>query len=170
MDPLTPPPWPGGLPDPQPIFGWVLPWQAVLGALVLLAMLAALLRALTRRAPAAPVRRTTARPPPFDPDRGLRGAIRALEERVLAEQDYRRGLHELAALVHTHLEQALGVEVEALTATEATQVVKGTDADAWLIRVRDASYGRKEPSRASFHDACKDARRLFARNRDGADG
>jgi hypothetical protein len=87
--------------------------------------------------------------------------VHSLEAKYLESEDYREGCHQLAATVRTQLEKDVRLEVEALTAVEMGQLFADPRIGRFSSELRDAQFGRAEPTREIFKNLCRDARHLF---------
>jgi len=94
-------------------------------------------------------------------------AFGALVGRIEAEyvrsEDYRGGLHALAAAVRTRLEEITGIRALPETVEELAPQLEDAEVEALLVDLRDQRFGRKEPGRTHFRKLCRQTRGAFPR-------
>ncbi len=152
--------------------GWLTLAALALGLLAL-AVLQRLLRGRSREVAASPPpvpARATAPAPAV----GIGPRIKALEEQFLLSKAYREGCHALASLVKTDLEQRTGMAVEEMTSSEIERafaesvpvgrgaLVGGPRLGRFMTGLAGRRYGRNDPRRRHFVEACDQARELLA--------
>ena len=158
MNPLPAPPA-----DPLHILP---PWSflaAVLAALLLLGLLALFLvrRWLRRREAAEPGAPPVPKPPPAAGPVKIGAEIERLRQEFLRSKDFREGCHALAALAKAHLARRTGLGVEEMTSSEIAGAVKAPRVGELMTRLARRRYGRKEPERKHFVEACDGAREVL---------
>ncbi len=134
-------------------------------ALLLLALAWLVLRRFLRRKPPA-----TATPPPpvrkpeetGTPEAGFTVRIEAIERKYLKTKEFRDGCHVLAAAVKTHLGQSTGLDAERMTSPEIARAVKDQRVGRLMTDLSWRRYGRGEPRRKHFVEACARAREVLA--------
>lgn len=175
MTPLPEPPA-----EPLAVLPWLeqLPTLVILGIVLLLIALDLLQRLLSKRK-----RPVAAAPPPVPavspagaPTADVGFRIGALEEQFLRTKAYREGCHALAEVVKNDLEQRTGLPVEEMTSSEIEQafvrgVRVGDERDGALVGgpmlgrfmtgLAGRRFGREEPRRRHFVEACNQAREIL---------
>lgn len=163
MDSIVPLPEP--LLEPLPIFslGPPIPWWQLLLAGLIAWGISRWLRKLKSVPTSAPA---TALPPvpaapPLAQMSEFAALLMSLEESFSRTGNFREGCHALAAAIRTHLEKQVGQEVEALTAVEMDKAFEDPRIGRFATELRDAQFGREEPTRDLFRRLIREARALF---------
>ncbi|MDY7227972.1 hypothetical protein [Hyalangium rubrum] len=162
MDPIVPLPEP--LIEPLPIFSLGPPiawWQLILAALLAWAISRWLRKQRPVPVQAAPVPASAPAVRPLMQATDFASKLLSLEGLFLDNGKYRDGCHELSSAVRTHLEKQVGQEIEALTAVEMDKAFQDPRIGRFATELRDAQYGREEPTRELFRRLCREARSLF---------
>ncbi len=133
-------------------------------AVLLLVLAWMMLRRFSRRKPAAA---TT--PPPVPepaatgtPETGFTARIEAIERKYLKTKEFRDGCHALATAVKTHVGRSTGLDAERLTSPEIARAVEDQRVGRFMIDLSWRRYGRNEPRRKHFVEACARAREVLA--------
>lgn len=158
----------GALPAPPADPLHILPYWSVLllliAALLFLLLLAGLvLQYLSRRrgsAPASPPPPVPRAPVP-EPSISVATRIEVLERKFLESKAYREGCHALAGVAKTHLGKRTGKPIERMTSPEIAIMVKDERVGAFMTRLSRRRYGRDEPRRKHFVEACAKAREVL---------
>lgn len=126
-------------------------WGLVFGLLLAALLIAMVVRRLRRRPADAPPPAPRATPPPPVDDPG--DAIRELGERIAEEGAWRRGCHELAALVRRRAERLLGVECTVRTVRELERDLPDHALPQVMDLLANLQFRREEPGRDDFETA-----------------
>ncbi len=159
----------GALPAPPADPLHILPYWSILlllaAALCLALFLAWLLfRYLRRRRPPTPA----PAPPPVPrapvpvPSAGVADRIEAIERKFLESKAFREGCHALAGVAKAHLGKRTGKPVERMTSPEIANAIEDERVGGFMTRLSRRRYGRNEPRRKHFKEACAEARELLA--------
>ncbi len=159
----------GALPAPPADPLHILPYWSVLllmaAALCFVLFLVWLLyKYLRRRRPPAP----EPPPPPVErapvpaPSTGIATRIEAIERKFLETKAFREGCHALARAAKAHLGQRTGHPVERMTSPEIAIMVEDKRVGDFMTRLSRRRYGREEPRRRHFREACDRAREVLA--------
>ncbi len=161
----TAPPLPAAPADPLHILPPESLWLLLAAAGMLFLALAWLVaRRLFRRVPKpAPASPPVPAPVPTVPaESGITGLINALEREFLDSKAFRDGCHALAALVKSRLARSTGLAVEHMTSPEIARAIEEPEVGRFMIALSRRRYGRDEPRRRHFAQACGEARELLA--------
>lgn len=158
----------GALPAPPADPLHILPyWSLMLlmaAALLFLLFLAGLLlQYLSRRrssAPASPQPPVPRAPVP-EPSISVGTRIKALEREFLKSKAYREGCHALAGVAKSHLGKRTGKPIERMTSPEIAILVDDERVGGFMTRLSRRRYGREEPRRKHFVEACAKAREVL---------
>ncbi len=142
-------------------------------ALVLLALIWWLLRRFRRRRaaaeppPPAPTPTPTPTPtlqptPAAAPAAGLADRIEAIERKFLKTKEFRDGCHVLADAAKAYLGKRTGLAVERMTSPEIAAAVEDQQVGRFMVGLSRRRYGRDEPRRKHFVEACREAREVLA--------
>ncbi len=158
----------GALPAPPADPLHILPYWSVLlllAAALFFALFAAwlLFRYLRRRRPPVPA----PAPPPVsqapvpEPAIGVATRIEAIERKFLETKAFREGCHALAAVARAHLGKRTGKPVERMTSPEIASLIEDKRVGGFMTRLSRRRYGRDEPRRKHFVEACAEARKVL---------
>ncbi len=134
-------------------------------ALVLLALIWWLLRRFRRRRAAAepPPPAPALQPTPVAaPAAGLADRIEAIERKFLKTKEFRDGCHVLADAAKAYLGKRTGLAVERMTSPEIAAAVEDQQIGRFMVGLSRRRYGRDEPRRKHFVEACREAREVLA--------
>ncbi len=160
----------GSLPAPPADPLHILPPEILLMllagvALLLLALAWLVLRRFLRRrqqaAPPAPP--PVMQPPPVaTPATSIGTRIEAIERKFLKTKECRDGCHALATAAKGHLGRSTGLDAERMTSPEIMLAVKDVGVGLFMTNLSWLRYGRREPRRKHFVEACAKAREVLA--------
>lgn len=162
MDPVIA--LPAGATDTLPLYAVHPAWLTPLLCLAL--SMAFIVYLLTRSRPkpkptrAIPAARSASEPKPSRVD-GWTRRLNDLESQFLEAEDYRSGLHALAALIRAHLTLSTGVDVESWTASRIRRQFGDNAVGEFAQDLRDLRFARDEPTKQHFRSTFRRAHRVF---------
>ncbi len=157
-------PLPAPAADPLHIMPRAIFILLLAGLILLLLVLAWLiLRRFFRRRP-----RPVAPPPPPPrlaptptPASDVGSRIQAIEREFLESKQFREGCHTLARVAKAHLGRSTGKPVERMTSPEIAIVIEDERVGRFMNSLSRRRYGREEPRRKHFVEACAEAREML---------